>query len=69
MNKVTIIITSCEDCPNAKTKYIPEAKKQCMYCQTIESCLRLREGWGKRPIPDWCPRLKDQRVIQEEKND
>ena len=58
MNVVTIQISSCEDCPNATLKREPETKEEYMYCQTFNSCICLRKGWGDRIIPNWCPRLK-----------
>lgn len=67
MNKVTITITSCEDCPNATLKRLPETGEEFMFCQTFYSCIRLRKGWGDRIIPNWCPRLREQRVTQEVK--
>ena len=52
-NQVTICIENCRQCPNATFKLNKE-----MFCQTETSCIYLREGWGDRAIPDWCPRLK-----------
>ena len=56
-NKVTITFESCNQCPNATLKYNEETDEDMMYCQTSTSCIRLRESWGYRPIPNWCPRL------------
>ena len=57
-NKVKIEIESCAMCPNATLKSVKEEQQHIMFCQTETSCIRLREAWGNYPIPDWCPRLK-----------
>ena len=56
-NQVTVLIEYCCHCPNATLKYDKEENGDYMYCQTQLSCMQLRKCWGKRPIPDWCPRL------------
>lgn len=57
-NQVTVLIEDCRHCPNATVKFDREAKEDIMYCQTHQSLIMLRDnGWGPRPIPDWCPRL------------
>ena len=60
-NKVnlTVTIEDCLYCPNAKAKEVEGITR--MFCQTGESCVCLREGYDSRPIPDWCPRLKQNR--------
>ena len=57
-NQVTVVIDDCKHCPNATLKFDPNSGEDIMYCQTCRSILMLREGWGSRPIPDWCPRIK-----------
>lgn len=56
-NRVTLCIESCKQCPGATLKFNREICEDIMFCQTEDSCIQLREGWGDRPIPDWCPRL------------
>lgn len=56
-NKVTIIIESCNQCPNATIKSNEDTYEDEMFCQTKTNCIMLKESWGYRPIPDWCPRL------------
>lgn len=57
-NTVTVVIEDCRHCPNATLKFDKEAKEDIMYCQTARALITLREnGWGPRPIPNWCPRL------------
>lgn len=56
-NVVKIEIDSCHLCPNASLKFSKEVMAGGMFCQTERSCIYLREGWGNRPIPNWCPRL------------
>ena len=55
MNRVTFTIYDCEFCPNAVVKTDKETAKENMYCETPRSLIMLREGWGSRLIPDWCP--------------
>ena len=57
-NRVTLCIENCRQCPNATLKFNKEISEDEMFCQTETSCIWLREGWGDRPIPNWCPRLK-----------
>ena len=57
-NVVKIEIDSCHLCPNASLKFIKEIEEDAMFCQTETSCLFLRMGHKPHPIPDWCPRLK-----------
>ena len=57
MNKIIITFESCNQCPNATIKYNRETDEDEMFCQTKTSCIMLKESWGYRPIPDWCPRL------------
>ena len=57
-NQVTVLIEDCRHCPNATVKFDEGSMEDIMYCQTHRSLIMLREdGWGSRPIPDWCPRL------------
>ena len=57
-NQVTVLIEDCRHCPNATLKFDRGAEEDIMYCQTAYSLTMLREnGWGPRPIPNWCPRL------------
>ena len=57
-NHVTVCIEDCQHCPNATLKFDHESKEDIMYCQTQNSLVMLRDnGWGSRPIPNWCPRL------------
>lgn len=57
-NQVAVLIEDCCHCPNATLKFDRAAKEDVMYCQTANSLIMLRDnGWGPRPIPDWCPRL------------
>jgi hypothetical protein len=57
-NKVELIVTieDCIDCPNMKMKDVEGVER--MFCQTDSSLVCLKEGYGPRSIPDWCPRLK-----------
>ena len=57
MNKVIIKIYDCQYCPCATLKFDKGSEQDFMYCQTKDSCLCLRKGWGPRRIPDWCPYL------------
>lgn len=57
-NRIKVEIDSCAMCPSATLKSVKEEQKHIMFCQTETSCIRLREAWGDYPIPDWCPRLK-----------
>ena len=56
-NKITIVIDNCCHCPSACLKRERESGEAIMYCQQPRSLMMLREGWGSRPIPNWCPRL------------
>ena len=57
-NQVTVLIEDCCHCPNAMLKFSEDEEEDYMYCQTAKSLIMLRDnGWGHRPIPDWCPRL------------
>lgn len=57
-NQVTVLIEDCCHCPNAILKFDHDSEEDIMYCQTSRSLIMLRDnGWGPRPIPDWCPRL------------
>ena len=55
MNKVTFTIYDCEFCPNATLKYDAGSGQDIMYCKSHIGTIMLREGWGSRLIPDWCP--------------
>lgn len=57
MNKVNIVIENCKDCPCATLKFNKKAQDDIMYCQSLQSLIMLRTGWGAREIPDWCPLL------------
>jgi hypothetical protein len=57
-NQVAVLIEDCRHCPNASLKFDEGSQEDVMYCQTYRSLIMLRQnGWGPRPIPDWCPRL------------
>lgn len=57
-NQVTVLIEDCRFCPNMALKFDENSAEDIMYCQTANSLIMLRDnGWGPRPIPDWCPRL------------
>ena len=62
-NRITITIESCNQCPNATVKYNKKIDEDEMFCQTETSCIMLKENWGYRPIPDWCPRLNRQKNL------
>ena len=59
-NKVTVLIEDCRHCPNATLKFDRRAEEDIMYCQTKRNLIMLREGWGARDIPSWCPLLVKQ---------
>ena len=57
-NQVTVLIEDCRFCPNMTLKFDEDSEEDIMYCQTAKGLIMLRDnGWGPRPIPDWCPRL------------
>ena len=56
-NQITVCLDDCKDCANARLIYDKCADKDFMYCHTAQGIIMLREKWGSRPIPDWCPRL------------
>lgn len=56
-NQVAVIIEDCQHCPNATLKLDRGSGEEIMYCQTCRGIMMLRDGWGSRSIPDWCPRL------------
>lgn len=57
-NQVAVLIEDCRFCPNATLKFDEGSAEDIMYCQTHQSLIMLRDnGWGPRPIPNWCPRL------------
>ena len=58
-NKITIVIDNCQHCPCATLKFDSNSEEDIMYCQTNRSLIMLREGWGAREIPDWCPCLRE----------
>jgi hypothetical protein len=63
-NQVTVLIEDCRFCPNMTLKFDENSAEDIMYCQTANSLIMLRDnGWGPRPIPDWCPRLKPKVVF------
>lgn len=57
-NSVCITIEDCRYCPNATLKFDRMSEENIMYCQTETSITMLRERWGNKPIPNWCPRLQ-----------
>lgn len=57
-NCVHLIIRDCQHCPCATLKYDRGVEEDIMYCQTKKSLIMLREGWGPRSIPNWCPYLE-----------
>ena len=57
-NCVHLTIQDCQHCPCATLKFDQGSEEDIMYCQTDRSLIMLREGWGSRDIPDWCPYLK-----------
>ena len=57
-NQVTVLIEDCRFCPNVTLKFDEGSVEDIMYCQTHRGLIMLRDnGWGPRPIPNWCPRL------------
>ena len=62
-NRVAVLIEDCRYCPNATLKFDEGSVEDFMYCQTDQSLIMLRERWGSRPIPNWCPRLKRQKNL------
>lgn len=63
-NQVAVLIEDCRHCPNASLKFDEGSQEDIMYCQTHRSLIMLRQnGWGPRPIPDWCPRIQRQRIL------
>ena len=54
---VQVEIDNCRFCPNATLKFDTYSEEQIMYCQRERSLMMLREGWGDKEIPKWCPRL------------
>lgn len=56
-NQITVCLDDCQYCANAKLKYDKCRDIDRMYCQSEQGIIMLREKWGSRPIPDWCPRL------------
>ena len=59
-NKVAILIEDCRYCPCATLKFDQGSEEDIMYCQTKRNLIMLREGWGTRDIPNWCPLLAKQ---------
>ena len=66
-NKVTFTIYDCEFCPNATLKYDAGSGQDIMYCKSHIGTIMLREGWGSRLIPDWCP-LRGKESSNEKQN-
>jgi hypothetical protein len=60
-NLVTITVADCKYCPSATLKYDSNSEEDIMYCKTATGIVMLREGWGSRRIPNWCPRLAKER--------
>lgn len=56
-NRVHLTIRDCKHCPCATLKFDKGSEEDIMYCQTARSLIMLREGWGSRDIPNWCPYL------------
>ena len=59
-NCVYLTIRDCQYCPCATLKYDQGSEEDIMYCQTNCSLIMLREQWGSRDIPNWCPFLREQ---------
>ena len=63
-NQVAVLIEDCRHCPNASLKFDEGSQEDIMYCQTHRSLIMLRQnGWGPRPIPEWCPRLNRKKIF------
>ena len=60
-NKIYVPIEDCINCPCAKLKYDTGSEGKIMYCQQKTMLMMLREGWGSRAIPNWCPILEKQK--------
>ena len=58
-NKIIIVTDNCQHCPCATLKFDSNSEEDIMYCQTDRSLIMLREGWGAKEIPNWCPFLKE----------
>ena len=63
-NKISIIIDNCKNCPCATLKFDQNSEQDIMYCQTERSLMMLRENWGDRDIPNWCPLLAKQTKVR-----
>ena len=48
----------CRNCDCATIKRDPFSRKNYMYCETEDSVIMLRDKWGPREIPGWCPMKK-----------
>ena len=57
-NKIQLTIEDCQYCPCASLKYDSSVEKDHMYCIMDGGIIMLREDWGSRNIPDWCPVLE-----------
>lgn len=67
-NCIHLTIRDCQHCPCATLKYDQGSEKDIMYCQTDGSLIMLREDWGTRPIPNWCPYLKKEIKMRKQQN-
>ena len=54
-NKYVLVVEDCQNCPCATLKFDKGSQEDIMYCQTKRSLIMLREGWGPRSVPCWCP--------------
>lgn len=67
-NCIHLTIRDCQHCPCATLKHDQSSEKDIMYCQTDRSLIMLREGWGARPIPNWCSYLKKEIKMRKQQN-